>query len=117
MKPANGAYLAHIRDAIEQIELFSSIHTYDQYISNTWDQAAVARNLEIIGEAATQLSVEFKEAHREIPWRKISDFRNILTHEYFAIDPLLVWEIIQKDLPRLKKDIERLLEKVEGIRS
>lgn len=110
MKPSNAAYLAHIRDAIQQIEQYSSDRTYDQYINNAWDQAAVARNLEIIGEAATQLSMEFKETHREIPWRKMSDFRNVLTHEYFAIDPLLVWEIMQKDLPDLKKQIERLLE-------
>lgn len=109
MKPSNTAYLAHIRDAIQQIEQYSSGRTYDQYINSAWDQAAIARNLEIIGEAASQLSEEYKEAHREIPWRKISDFRNVLTHEYFAIDPLLVWEIMQKNLPDLKKQIERLL--------
>lgn len=110
MKPNNAAYLAHIRDAIQQIEQYSSDRTYDQYINNAWDQAAVARNLEIIGEAATQLTVEYKDAHPQIPWRKISDFRNVLTHEYFAIDLNLVWEIVQKDLPDLKKQIERLLE-------
>ena len=112
MKPNNAAYIAHIRDAIGEIESYHLIHTYDQFLQNSWDQAAVARNLEIIGEAATQLSEEYKEAHREIPWRKISDFRNVLTHEYFAIDPLLVWEILQKDLPELKRQIERLFENV-----
>lgn len=113
MKPTNIAYLSHIRDAIQQIEQYSSNRSYDEYINNAWDQAALARNLEIIGEAATQLPADFKQANSEIPWRKISDFRNVLTHEYFAIDPLLVWEIIQKDLPGLKKQIGQLLEKTE----
>lgn len=117
MKPSDAVYLAHIRDAIGEIERYSFDHTYDQYLANTWDQAAVARNLEIIGEASTQLSAEFKNAGQGIPWRKISDFRNVLTHEYFAIDPLLVWEIMQKDLPGLKKAIERLLKEVGGSRS
>lgn len=113
MKPDNAAYLAHIRDAIASVESYGSSHTYDQYLKNAWDQAAVARNLEIIGEAATQLTADYKNAHLEIPWRKISDFRNVLTHEYFSIDPLLVWEILQKDIPVLKKEIKQLLKELE----
>lgn len=110
MKPNNAAFIAHIRDAIDQIESYRLGHTYDQYMKNSWDQAAVARNLEIISEAATQLTTEYKDAHSQIPWRKISDFRNVLTHEYFAIDLALVWEILQKDVPALKEEINRLLE-------
>lgn len=113
MKPNDAAYIAHIRDAIINIESYASTHTYDSYLKNSWDQAALARNLEIIGEAATQLTSAYKQAHPEVPWRKISDFRNVLTHEYFAIDLNLVWEIIQKDLPDLKKQIEHLLENAE----
>lgn len=88
MKPNDAAYIAHIHDAIINIESYALTHTYDSYLNNSWDQAAVARNLEIIGEAATQLTTEYKNDHPEIPWRKISDFRNVLTHEYFAVDPM-----------------------------
>ncbi|MEK7543541.1 MAG: DUF86 domain-containing protein [Patescibacteria group bacterium] len=109
MKPNNAAYIAHIRDAIDQIVLYAARHTHDQYLQNLWDQAAVARNLEIISEAATQLTTEYKNAYPAIPWRKISDFRNVLTHEYFAVDPDLVWEILQKDIPLLHKQIKELL--------
>ncbi|MDP1722940.1 MAG: DUF86 domain-containing protein [Candidatus Gottesmanbacteria bacterium] len=110
MKPNNAAYIAHIRDAIEQILLYAAHHTHDQYLQNSWDQAAVARNLEIIGEAATQLTAEYKNAHPAIPWRKLSDFRNVLTHEYFAVDSDLVWEILQKDIPILQEEVKQLLE-------
>ena len=110
MKPNNAAYIAHIRDAINQVVLYATQLTHEQYLQNLWDQAAVARNLEIIGEAATQLTSEYKNIHPTIPWRKISDFRNVLTHEYFAVDPDLVWEILQKYIPKLHEEIKKLLE-------
>ncbi len=113
MKLQDKAYLEHIRDAIVQIERYPTTHTYDDFLKNTWDQAAIARNLEIIGEAANQLSQEFKSQHSHIPWRQISDFRNVLTHEYFAVDYKLVWEILQKDLPMLKEEIEKLVALIE----
>jgi len=109
MKPRENAYILHIRDAITAVEFYGSSHSYEQFMKNAWDQAALARNLEIIGEAASQLSDEYKKLHPEIPWRRISDFRNVLIHEYFAIDPKLVWEILEKDIPTLKKQIESLL--------
>ncbi len=110
MKPRNTAYLAHIRDAIHQVERYARDHTYEQFLRTPWDQAAVVRHLEIIGEAATQVPAEYRNDHPEIPWRRISDFRNVLIHEYFAVDPLLVWEILGKDIPVLKDKIEKLLE-------
>ncbi len=109
MKPKSHAYLAHIRDAIEAVATYSADHTYEQFLKSPWDQAAVVRHLEIIGEAAAQLEDEFTSAHPQIPWRRIKDFRNVLIHEYFAIDPLLVWEILHKDIPTLKHEIETLL--------
>ncbi|HAR39202.1 hypothetical protein A3A64_00465 [Candidatus Gottesmanbacteria bacterium RIFCSPLOWO2_01_FULL_48_11] len=110
MKPTNDAYLAHIRDAITAVETYAKTHVYQQFLDLPWDQAAVVRHLEIIGEAAAHVSVDFKAKYPEIPWRRISDFRNVLTHEYFAVDPLLVWEIIEKDLPILKTQIKKLLD-------
>lgn len=110
MKPRIDAYLKHIRDAIAAVEQYARAHTYKQFLRTPWDQAAVVRHLEIIGEAAAQVPTEYKNDHPEIPWRRISDFRNVLIHEYFAVDPLLVWEILEKDLPELKDKIVKLFE-------
>lgn len=109
MKPREDVYILHIRDAILAIETYGAKHTYQQFLQSPWDQAALTRHLEIIGEAASQLSAEYKNAHSEIPWRRVSDFRNVLIHEYFAIDPQLVWEIIEKDIPTLKQQIQKLI--------
>ena len=110
MKPRTDAYLKHIRDAIIAVEQYAQDHTYEQFLHTPWDQAAVVRHLEIIGEAAAQVPAEYASDHSEIPWRRISDFRNVLIHEYFAVDPLLVWEILGKDIPELKDKIQKLLE-------
>jgi uncharacterized protein with HEPN domain len=111
MKPTNAAYIRHIRDAIKEIQKYHTAHEYDQFLRTAWDQAAVIRNLEIIGEAASHVTVDFQAAHPNIPWRRIADFRNVLIHEYFAVDVRLVWEILEKDLPALKKNIESLLKR------
>ncbi|MGD9335165.1 MAG: DUF86 domain-containing protein [Desulfobacterales bacterium] len=70
-------------------------------------QDAVCRRLEIIGEAA-KLESEFKEQFLNIPWYKIVAMRNILIHEYFAVDLDQVWNTIQKDLPDLKNQLDKI---------
>ncbi len=47
--------------------------------------------------------------HPDIPWRDIGDFRNVLVHEYFGLKIDRVWNVIHKDLPKLKKQIEKLI--------
>lgn len=114
MKPEVHAYVAHILDAISAIESYAHDHTYDQFLESPWDQAALLRHLEIIGEAANHVPQEVKGRYMHIPWRRMSDFRNMLIHQYFAVDPSLVWEIIGKDIPTLKKDITDLQKEIMG---
>jgi len=72
-------------------------------------RAACERFLEIIGEAASRVSDEFKAAGPDIPWRKITGTRNILVHGYAQIDLDILWNIIQIDLPTLIGQLERAL--------
>lgn len=113
MKPNVTAtvYLLHIRDAITKIERYTSTATYEQFLKSEWDQDAVIRNLEIIGEALSHIDQAFREAHSTLPWRKIIALRNILIHAYFGVDLDLVWKIITKDVPELKQELESILRK------
>lgn len=70
---------------------------------------AVCRNLEVIGEASSQLDQEYKEKNSNIKWRDIKDFRNIVAHQYFKLDKNLIWNVIKSNIPDLKKEIEKLL--------
>jgi uncharacterized protein with HEPN domain len=69
---------------------------------------AVARNLEIIGEAARQLPEEFKQLHTQVHWTQIAGLRNRIVHDYFGLDLEIIWEIIQHDLPELEKQVRVL---------
>jgi len=68
-------------------------------------------HLQILGEAARGISEESRGRYPQVPWSKIVGFRNILVHHYFAIDPLELWQVVVVDLPPLKKEIGRILEK------
>lgn len=62
---------------------------------------AVTRNLEIIGEAARQLTEEDRASYPQIPWAQIVGLRHRIEHDYFGIDTELIWEIASKDAPEL----------------
>ncbi len=72
-------------------------------------QAAAQRWIEILGEAATKLSDELKQAHVEVPWRGIVGTRVILAHAYFHIDPAVVREVVANDLPQLRQQLKTIL--------
>jgi len=69
----------------------------------------VIREFEIAGEAVGNLSEEIKSKHKNIKWRDIKDFRNILIHEYFGVDLEIVWKVIDEDLPMLLGVVDNLL--------
>lgn len=64
-------------------------------------QDAVLHRLEIIGEAAGQLSEAFRTSHPELPWRRIVSFRNRLAHGYFEVDFERVWKVVREEIPPL----------------
>lgn len=72
---------------------------------------AVMMNFIIIGEMAGKLSEEFKEKDKEIEWHRIYTFRNIVVHDYFGVDEIVVWQIIQTKIPLLKKRLEAILDR------
>lgn len=109
MKKNDSVYLQHILDAIEQIEIYTSSKSYDEFLRERLIQDGVVRQLEIIGEASRNLSSEFREQQPEIPWRQIIGLRNRVIHAYFEINLTIIWEVIQNDLPPLKKKLTKLI--------
>lgn len=105
----NFVYLHHISDSINQIFKYLTKNNFDDFIENEWDQAAVMRHLEIIGEASNNLDKDFQEKYSEIPWGVIIGLRNVLIHDYMDIDVDVVWQIITKDLRPLHKQIEKII--------
>ena len=73
-------------------------------------QLAVVKAVEIVGEAASRLSADTRSRHTDIPWSDIVGMRNRLVHGYFDINLLRVWETVERDIPRLIVQLERLVE-------
>ena len=102
-------YLGHILEAIEKIERYIGSADYEQLASDEITTDAIVRQLEIIGEACTKLSEEFRLKVPEIPFRDIIDMRNMLIHNYAGVNLHIVWETCQKNLPELKLLVEKHL--------
>jgi uncharacterized protein with HEPN domain len=75
---------------------------------------AVTRLIEIVGEAAKNVSEETRTRSPEIPWRAIGGTRDRLIHGYFDVDMDQLWRIVSTDLPNLIRSLERLSPPGEG---
>lgn len=64
---------------------------------------------EIIGEATENISKSFRDRYSEVPWRLMAGMRDNLIHEYFGVDLNEVWNSAFENLPRLKKQLERII--------
>lgn len=107
----NFVYVRHIRDAIEKIESYIKGVDFKTFSSNNLIFDAVARELEIIGEASNRIDRDFQKQYPDIPWRKIISFRNNIIHEYFNLNKNTVWQTCQNNLPELKVIILQILDK------
>ena len=103
-------YLEDILTSINKIQNYIDDLSLDDFVKEEMKIDAVVRNLEIIGEASRNVPVEIKEKYQDIEWRKISDFRNILAHEYFGIDYEILWDIVATKLKPLQSKIQRILD-------
>ena len=77
-------------------------------------QIWVIHHIEILGEAARGLSEALRGRHPEVPWREMMAIRNVLSHRYFGIDVEAVWTTVERDLPRLKGQLEAILGELDN---
>ncbi|HEC38660.1 hypothetical protein LCGC14_0553420 [marine sediment metagenome] len=73
---------------------------------------AVLRNLELIGEASKRLSNEFINKYTRIPWKKIIGLKNIVIHEYSDVDLDIIWDIVTKNIPDTKENIQEIYDEI-----
>lgn len=108
MKRNINLFIKDIMDNIKDIESFSENLNKEKFLSDKLKQNAIIRSLEIIGEASKNIPNYFRLEYKNIPWKKIAGFRDILSHSYFGVSLERVWNIIEKDLPKLKEEISKI---------
>lgn len=103
-------YLEDILESVNNVQSYVGNASFEELIRDRMRLDAIVRNFEIIGEASSKIPQEIRDKYLFIEWRKISDFRNVLVHEYFEVDYEIMWDIIKSKLPDLKKGIQTILE-------
>ena len=73
---------------------------------------AIVKLFEIIGEAVSNLSIEIQQEYPDTEWDVIKSTRNVLVHQYFGIDYKIVWNSIKENIPGLKDQIQRIVNKL-----
>lgn len=104
----DGLFLQHVLDAIGEIESFTT-DGQRGFMSDRKTQSAVMRQLEIIGEAAKNLSAPLTARETAVPWRQIAGTRDRLIHAYFKVDLDAVWSMVEQDLPALRDNVRRIV--------
>lgn len=104
----DAVYLRRILECIRRI----GDNTRDgraEFLQTHTLQDATLRNLQVLSESAQHLSDKLKGQRSAIEWKRIAAFRNILVHDYLGIDLERIWEIIQRDLPPLRRAVTEML--------
>ena len=111
MKPELGdkQRILHILDALQNIEDFLENFDFEVFNKSKLHRAATERQIEIIGEATAAISDTLKEKYPTIEWQPIKRFRNVIIHEYFGVSVQILWGVAQKELPKLKIQVQQIL--------
>jgi len=107
--PREQEALIDILQAARRVVRFTQGVTRNELESNEEKQAAILYQLTIIGEATKRLSQALRSQYPEIPWGQMAGMRDIVTHHYDEVDPDVVWDVVQDDIPQLIRMLEPLI--------
>ncbi|MFQ6674499.1 MAG: DUF86 domain-containing protein [Fidelibacterota bacterium] len=107
-KRGNSEWISDIEEAIRRIDRYLKGVDYSALLQDTKTQDAIVRNMEIIGEAAKNISADFKKKHKSVEWGSIAGMRDKLIHHYFGVNWEIVWDIVKQKLPELTAQLRGL---------
>ena len=104
---SDGVRLADLLRSVERLEEILRAG-YDTFEASWQSQSASIRELEIIGEAAGRLSTATRHRHPEVRWAQMRGFSSFAKHEYWRVNPHLVWNAI-REMPDLRLKLARVV--------
>lgn len=107
MTPPDDVRIRHLLEAAEKAVAYASEHAREDLDSNELLRLALTKLVEIVGEAAKQVSEETRAEHPEVPWSAAARMRDRLVHHYFDIDLDVLWSTVTEDLPTLLEQMPR----------
>ena len=106
--------LEHMMEAIVRLQTYAGHLSQEELEADVLRYYGIVKNIEIIGEAANMLTLEFQNEHSETPWKMIKGMRNYIVHEYFQIDNNVVWSVVTQNISDLEKQISNYLSELCG---
>ena len=106
--------LRHMLDAAREAVSFARYRVRSDLKTDRQLALSLVKDIEIVGEAATQVSESFRTQTPDIPWQRIVAMRNRLVHAYYSINLDIVWQTVQEDLPPLIAQLERIVPSDSG---
>ncbi|NLK00094.1 MAG: DUF86 domain-containing protein [Clostridia bacterium] len=97
-----------IIDHIDSILEYTGNENYSGFRKNKMMMEACIFNLSQIGELVNKLDEKYRDINREIPWFKMRGLRNRIVHDYEGVNLRLIWEVIDRDIAPLKKQLTKL---------
>ena len=70
---------------------------------------ALTHLIQVIGEAARRVSVQFRDRHPQIPWEAIAGMRSKIVHDYMNVDEDIVWDSVTQELQPLIEELRKIV--------
>jgi len=108
MKRDYKLYIDDIRESLNFIEKYVSNVSEEEFMKDILLQDAIARRLEIIGEATKNIPKALKDKNKHVPWPEMSHIRDLIAHEYYEVSLNRIWLTIKKRIPLIKKSMAKI---------
>lgn len=108
MKREYKLYLQDIKGCLFDIGNYINNMSEEDFLKDKKTQDAVARRLEIIGEASRNIPGSLKEKNKHVPWFDLSQFRDLMAHAYYENSPKRLWKIAKEIIPKIKEAMNNI---------
>ena len=114
MSPRDLVYVGHMLDTARKAVGKTQGLSRQAYDDDENLRLALTHLVQVIGQAARQISREFSDRHPEIPWADIVGMRHKVVHDYLGVDEDIVWQVVTEDLPKLVAALESIARPTPG---
>jgi uncharacterized protein with HEPN domain len=101
--------LEDIEKSCDKVVRYTEGRTKDQVFDDEIRAEATLLNLHVIGEAVKKLPDDLRERYPDVAWREIAGLRDFIAHAYFALDPDILWDAVENDVPALLDVVRRII--------
>ena len=109
MSRSETEYLRHIQEHAILADASREV-SWEAFFSDETLKRAFVRSIEVIGEAAKNVSTEIRDRHSDVEWRSMAGLRDRVIHGYFGVDYEIVWQVATEKAPELREEIGAILE-------